>query len=99
MLHVSCRRAQAQFLEHGGNGFNGAAAQIQGALLGQRRQAAIGLEVALQHEEVFHLLAIDERWIEGIVIGEDGAKAGADEIGAGDQEGQDFCADANFGFG
>ena len=42
---------EAELLEHGGDRVDRARAQVDGALLRQRRQAAIGLEVALQDED------------------------------------------------
>jgi hypothetical protein len=68
-------------------------------VFGNRRQPAVGLEVALQGQIVLQFLAVEQRRVERVVVLEDRAEAGADEVGTGDQIGQDLGADADFRFG
>ena len=87
LAFIAARRlAELQFLEHGGDRIERAAPQIEGAILQDRRQPAVGLEVALQHEEILQLLAVQKRGVEGIVVFQDRAEAGADQVRAGDQD-------------
>ena len=98
-LHVLAGRGEPQFLEHRRDGIDGALAQIERALFGQGRQTAIGFEVALQHQIILELFAIQQRGVEGIVIFEDRAEARADEIGACYQVRPNLGTHPNLGFG
>ena len=81
-----------------GDRIEGAPAQVERASLQDRRQAAIGLEIALQHQIILQLLAVQKRRVEGIVVFQDRPEARADEVRAGDQVGQDLGADADLRF-
>ena len=97
-LHLFRRFGKAKVLHHMGQRVDGAAANVQRGGILDGGQPAIGLEIALKDQIFLKLLAVERGRVEGVVVFQDAAKAGTDQVGAADQVGQDLRPDAHVGF-